>query len=128
MSAEITGFADGIITLKFSGKLAQKELAAVQQKAAAMLDESERAGILAIADEFEGWEKGGNWGDVSFQVMHDRQIARMAIVGDDKWKDLALVFTGQGVRKFPIKYFPLTEIEHARAWLAATDISATKIK
>lgn len=117
MSAEITGFVDGVITLKLSGKLAQKDLAAVQQRAAAILDQYESASVLAIADGFEGWEKSGSWDDISFQVMHDQQIARMAIVGDDKWKDLALVFTGQGVRKFPIKYFPLSEIEHARAWL-----------
>jgi hypothetical protein len=121
MGVEITGFVNGIITLKFSGKLAQAEFAAMQQKAAAILDQAQHAGILAVVDGFEGWEKSGNWDDISFQVMHDWQIARMAIVCDDKWKDLALVFTGQGVRKFPIKYFSLSEVERARAWLTGKD-------
>lgn len=44
----------------------------------------------------------------------------MAIVGDKKWEDLALIFTAKGLRKFPIEYFEPAQIAHARAWLAET--------
>jgi hypothetical protein len=41
----------------------------------------------------------------------------MAIVGDRRWKDLALIFACKGIRPFPIEYFAPSEIEKARVWL-----------
>jgi hypothetical protein len=43
----------------------------------------------------------------------------MAIVGDRKWDDLALMFTAKGLRAFPIEYFEPAQLGAARAWLAA---------
>ena len=74
--------------------------------------------ILVVAENFEGWQRGGNWGDISFQLEHDAEIERMAIVGDRKWEDLTLVFAAKGLRKFPIEYFEPGELSRARAWLA----------
>jgi len=54
-------------------------------------------------------------------VQHDASIDRMAIVGDRKWADLALLFTTQGLRPFPIEYFDTADAAGARAWLENTD-------
>ena len=42
----------------------------------------------------------------------------MAIVGERKWEDLALMFTAEGLRQFPIEYFDSARLAAARAWLA----------
>jgi hypothetical protein len=42
----------------------------------------------------------------------------MAIVGDRKWSDLALLFTSQGLRPFPIEYFE--GVDKAQAWLGGS--------
>jgi hypothetical protein len=118
MAAKITGLHDGILSLVVSGQLTQKELAAIQAETARYITTAGRIRILVLAQDFAGWEKGGTWGDFSFQVVHDDDIERMAIVGDERWRDLTLLFTSQGLRPFPIEYFLPARIADARAWLA----------
>ena len=43
----------------------------------------------------------------------------MAIVGDEQWKDLALMFTAKGFRPFPIEYFAPGGLAKAHTWLAS---------
>jgi hypothetical protein len=47
--------------------------------------------VLTILDDFEGWERHEDWGDVSFMMQEGQQIEKMAIVGDEKWKDDCLL-------------------------------------
>jgi hypothetical protein len=118
MAAKITGLHDGILNIVVSGQLTQQELAAIQAETAHVITTAGRIRILVLARDFAGWEKGGTWGDFSFQVAHDDDIERMAIVGDEQWRDLTLLFTSQGLRPFPIEYFLPARIADARAWLA----------
>ena len=42
----------------------------------------------------------------------------MAVVAEENWEDLILMFTGKGLRPFPIeRFFPVDEAK-ARTWLA----------
>lgn len=118
MAAKIKGLHDGILSLVVSGQLTQKELAAIQAETARLITTTGRIRILVLAQDFAGWEKGGTWGDFSFQVAHDDDIERMAIVGDEQWRDLTLLFASQGLRPFPIEYFLPAQLADARAWLA----------
>ena len=117
MPAEIVEVVDGIVTLSISGKLTQAELGAAQQALSAIIRQQGNVRILARAEQFAGWERD-QWDDFSFQAEHDDDIEKIAIVGEEKWKQLTLVFTAQGLRKFPIRYFLATELEKARGWLA----------
>ncbi len=120
MSAEILDTADGILTVRITGKLTHPELRAAQKSAATILKQQGRMSILVLGENFEGWERGGDWGDLSFQLDHDASIEKMAIVGERKWEDLSLIFAGKEFRKFPIEYFQPGDLTKARAWLAAT--------
>jgi hypothetical protein len=42
----------------------------------------------------------------------------MAIVGEERWRDLTLLFTSQGLRPFPIEFFTPERLAEARVWLA----------
>lgn len=117
MSAEIIEYTGSIVTARITGKLTQPELTTLQAAAAELIRKHGKIRFLIIAEEFQGWEKGGDWGDVSFQLENDDHIVRMALVGEKKWESLALVFTAQGLRKFPIEYFAPSELAQARAWL-----------
>lgn len=119
MPAEITSVQSGVVTLRVSGRLTQRELAAVQAEAAGIIAASGKLRFLVLAEDFAGWEKGGQWSDFSFQQAHDDDIAGMAIVGEEQWRDLTLLFTSQGLRPFPIEFFPPARFADARAWLAA---------
>ena len=101
-----------------SAKLKQAELAAIQKAMSDIIRKQGKIRVLVRAEQFAGWERGDKWDDFSFQAENDDDIEKMAIVGDEKWKDLTLVFTAQGLRDFPIRYFLTPELEKARGWLS----------
>jgi hypothetical protein len=116
MSAEILNNQGDTLVFKITGKLAQSEFAAAQKDAAEILQKGGTKHLLILAENFEGWGKG-NWGDLSDQITMEPHIDRMAIVGEEKWRSLALLFAGKGIRRVPIEYFAPAELAQAQAWL-----------
>lgn len=119
MSATVIDDTDGIVTVKLTGKLSPEDLAASHATAGSRLRDWSGGSLLILADGFEGWTREGNWEDLGFQTSNDGLIHRMAIVGDDRWTDLAAIFTGKGLRPFPIEFFKPGEAARAREWLQA---------
>jgi hypothetical protein len=118
MSAAFEAAPGGTGIVRITGRLTQEELAQAQQAVASFLRARGKGRLMVLAIGFEGWESGGTWEDPSFQEENDRRIERMAIVGEQRWEDLALAFVGKGLRPFPIEYFGPAELDKARAWLA----------
>jgi hypothetical protein len=111
-----------------SGKLLQVELRGLLKKsdheriiqiAKEAIAREGKIRALVIAEAFEGWERSGDWGDVTFMMEEGQQIEKMAIVGDEKWRDDALAFTAKGFRPTAIEFFPSSRINEARTWLKA---------
>jgi len=73
--------------------------------------------ILVLAEEFAGWGKEGDWGDLTFMYEHDAQIEKIAVVAEDKWKDQILMFLGAGRRQAAVEFFLPGETQAARDWL-----------
>lgn len=73
--------------------------------------------ILILAEEFSGWGKEGDWGDLTFMYEHDAQIEKIAVVAEDKWEDEILMFLGVGRRQAAVEFFSAGEIQTARDWL-----------
>jgi hypothetical protein len=117
MSAEIVSAENGIITLKVTGQLTQPELAQAQRTMGAILRMKGKMRILVLVEDFQGWDKAGNWGDVSFLNEHDQNMERMAIVADEKWKGMTFMFTGKGLRRCLIEHFKPEDAAKATAWL-----------
>lgn len=118
MSTEIVNNLEGILTVKITGRLSQIDLLATQKAAAEILREHGGSRVLFVTEDFQGWERGADWGDLSGQFELDSYARRIAIVGERHWKDLALLFAGKGVRPVAIEYFFPPELDKARAWLA----------
>jgi len=119
MTAEFSGVSGGVITLKASGLLKEDELQSVQQKMSDVIAKQKKVRILVLVENFDGWDPDGTWNDFSFQDKFDPFIEKMAIVGDKEWEELALLFSAQGLRGFPIEYFVPADSGKARAWLAS---------
>ena len=49
---------------------------------------------------------------------HRIDFEKIAVVGNPRWEAQVLAFTGTGLRKGPVKFFPETGESEARAWLA----------
>jgi hypothetical protein len=74
---------------------------------------------LCVLKGFQGWDSGGHWDNMSFYMTHGDAIQRIAIVGDERWRDLATMFASADLRKAPVEFFPEDAMARARAWLAA---------
>jgi len=118
MPATIQRETDGAFLLRLSGTVQRNEFGNVQETTARAIDVGAKPRILAILENFEGWERGADWNDLEFLFSHSNEIARIAIVGDPRWEAEALAFAGAGFRKAPVKFFPASQLAEARAWLA----------
>jgi len=118
MSITIKENDNGVVMLSITGKLQQPDLVATQRALAAQLSGHGKAALLVDARCFEGWAKGGDWGDLDAQYAVDPMIRRMAVVADPKWETLATSFTGKGIRRFPIEIFLPSDFARALAWVS----------
>jgi hypothetical protein len=119
MSASNIDVLGDLLTWTVTGQLTQHDLAEAQRQVAELMRSQPRVRLLVIVQDFQGWQRGDDWEDLTFQNEHDAQIERMAIVGEKKWEELTGAFVGKGFREFPIAYFAPTELAQARAWLNA---------
>jgi len=119
MSAEILDFTNGILTGRMTGTLKHADLVAAQTRAAELIQKHGKIRLLTLLEDFQGTEKEGDWGNISFQMEFDDHIEKIAIVGDKQWRDLSLMFTGKGIRRMPIEFFETADLEKAKAWIAA---------
>ena len=119
MSAPTVSMASGIITVRVSGALKQTDWAVALRSVADLIRKhGTKVRIFVIMQDFHGIFRGGDWGDVSFQAEQDDLIERMAIVGDKKWENFAVMFAGKGLRRFPVEYFQPSEMTKALDWIA----------
>jgi len=101
----------------FSDVLTQADLDAAQLAAGELIAKAGKIRGLFVLQHFRGFARGVDWGNLAFMASHGDRIERMAIVGDEKWKTDALVFTGKGARVTEIEFFTIDGIAAAQAWL-----------
>ncbi|MGH7844003.1 MAG: STAS/SEC14 domain-containing protein [Candidatus Binatia bacterium] len=64
-------------------------------------------------------EARGGLGRHQFFNEHYKDIDKIAVVGDEKWKDLVYAFLAKGFRRAAVEYFVPGDLAKARAWLGA---------
>jgi hypothetical protein len=117
MPANIQLEPNNIYVLRLSGIVRRPEFADAQSAAARAIDTGAQPRILAILEDFKGWEKDADWNDLDFMLTHGNEIAKIAIVGEQRWEAEGLAFAGAGFRSAPVKFFPADQQAEARAWL-----------
>ena len=118
MPATIQRETNNTYVLRLSGTVLRTEFDNVQDTTAGDIDRGVKPRILAILENFEGWEHGVEWGNLDFLYWHSNEIVKIAIVGEPRWEAEALAFAGAGFRNAPVKFFPDSQLAEARAWLA----------
>ena len=108
-----------IVSVKISGEISRTEVGQIQAAALRAIQQCGKISALFILDDFRGWKREGNWGDISFMTQHDKEIAKIAVVGDEQWRDLIYAFLAKGFRSAAIEYFSPADLTKARAWLEA---------
>jgi len=72
-----------------------------------------------MLENFSGWKRGADWGDISFMSEHDKDIAKIAVVGEDQWRDSIYAFLAKGFRDAEVEFFLPGDLQKARVWLSA---------
>ena len=107
-----------IVSAKISGELSKAEVSQMQALALEAIRRCGKISALFILENFQGWKRGGNWGDITFLTEHDKDITKIAVVGDEQWRDFVEAFLAKGFRQAAVEYFHPADIAKARAWLA----------
>lgn len=72
--------------------------------------------LIELGPGFTGWTLGALWRDLKFDVEHQRQFGRMAVLGDKRWEKWGseasnLVFPGE------TRFFEGEALDEALRWL-----------
>jgi len=108
-----------IISAKISGELGKAEVRQMQTGALKAIQRCGKINALFILDNFLGWKREGDWGDIAFMTDHDKDIGKIAVVGEEEWRDLIYAFLAKGFRQAAVEYFLPADLAKARAWLEA---------
>jgi len=117
MAFTIIDASGPVISAKISGELGKSEVSQIQAAALDAIGRCGKISALFILDNFRGWKREPDWGDVTFLTEHDKDIAKIAVVGDEEWRDFAYAFLAKGFRQAEVEYFLPGDLAKARAWL-----------
>jgi SpoIIAA-like len=119
MPYEIVSRADELLWIRVSGRLAKADYdAACELLLDTLLRQGKAPRLLVSLDGFLGWEGSQEWSDLAFLSRHGDEIAKIAVVGDRRWEDEVMMFSGAPMRKTPVRFFDAPDLELAKAWLA----------
>lgn len=119
MAYEVLEIDNDIMRVRISGVMRLADQKALQEMARDLIDRGLKPRLLIMAENFEGWEKAEEWEDVGFLTGYGNSIIKMAIVGDESWKEQVFMFTGKGLRPTEIEFFPASALEDAESWVRA---------
>ena len=123
MSVTVQREPDNLFVVTIKGVFTYDDLKEVESYAERK-EQKKQVKILVHAEEFEGWGKEGDWGDLTFMYEHDPYIEKIAVMSGERWKDEILMFIGAGRRQAQVQFFFDDEEEDAREWLENNDVPA----
>lgn len=110
---------DGVVHARISGVMTHADQQGLEGLAKGFIDAGRKVSLLVSLEDFNGWERDEAWGDdMEFQLDYGNGIDRIAIVGEPRWKDQALMFVGKGFRDTDIEFFPPDALDAAKVWVA----------
>ena len=117
MIEQIPQSSEKVLGFKLSGKLHDEDYKNFVPVIDAAVTKQGKIRLLAQFSDFHGWDLHALWDDIKFSTTHCTKIERIALVGDKAWeKWMAAVCKPFTMAK--VRYFDLSEIDAAKAWLA----------
>ena len=79
--------------------------------------------VIELAPAFSGWDLGGLWRDLKFDVRHKDCFGRIAIIGDSKWEEWGTEMSSSLFRA-EMKFFQPSQRSHAESWVRTGEDAA----
>jgi hypothetical protein len=109
---------DGILRVTVTGTVSQSDIEQFAEQFEKAASDQEKVRMLIELKDFEGWDFKGLWADLRFDVSHQDQMERIAILGDKRWEDWGTALSDPFF-KAELKFFETDERAAAEAWLQA---------
>jgi hypothetical protein len=108
-----------VLYVRISGVMRLADQSSLQDAGMKLMARGQKVRIHVTLEHFRGWEKGVDWGDVDFFLSHGNDVSKIALVGDERWKEQLFAFLGKGFRTTEIEMFPASSAEEAESWVHA---------
>ena len=108
----------GVHVVRIRGLITDDTFKRLRDQAAKQLATVRSVKGLIVLEGFEGWGKGQAAGNLDLMLRYDAQMEKLAVVGDQKWREEFLMFLGAGYRHAKVRFFATEELQKARDWLA----------
>ena len=119
MSVTFTKESDDLFVISVQGIFTFDDLKEVEKSAREQIDRNQKVKLLVLAEDFTGWGKEGDWGDLTFFHEFDPNIEKIAVVAEANQKDQMLMYLGAGRRKAQVEFFLYDQEKDARDWLGS---------
>ena len=110
----------GVLGFKVTGKMTDEDIKGFEPQIEFLLRERKHKpiGLLADLSQMRGAELKARWDEMRFLQKHTDHIARIAVVGADRWEEaMAMLTAGAAVLQAETRYFDESEILHAWEWV-----------
>jgi hypothetical protein len=105
-----------IVTLRFNKKLDKEDYEAFIPLIESQIQNAAPIRVLVELNDFEGWTAGALWEDTKFAARHFKDIERLAITGESRWKTGVMVFV-KPFTSAEVRFFDIQEVDRARQWI-----------
>jgi hypothetical protein len=116
---EINRIDGAVLYVRISGIMQLSDQESLQTAGMGLIKQGRKVRLLVTLENFQGWEKGVDWGDVDFMTAHGDDVAKIALVGDERWKEQFFAFVGRGLRSTEVEFFPTFSVKEAEKWVRA---------
>ena len=116
MPIQIEKGNEDVVVIRATGKLTKEDFSQFAPQFEQSIHERGKLRVLFDMTGFEGWEPKGFWEETKFDIKHNSDIRRMAVLGDEKWHHTLITIFKPFVAA-QVRYFQRSEANEARDWL-----------
>lgn len=110
----------GVLGFQVLGRMTDEDIKAFEPQIEFLIGQRKHKpiGILADLSQMRGADWKARWDEMRFLQKHSEHIARMAVVGADKWEQVvAIVTAGAAILEAETRYFDKSEMLRAWEWV-----------
>jgi hypothetical protein len=110
----------GVLGFQVIGKMTDEDIKAFEPQIEFLIGERKHKpiGILADLSQMRGADWKARWDEMRFLQKHSDHIARMAVVGADKWEEIMAILTaGVAILEAETRYYDKSEMLRAWEWV-----------
>ena len=117
MALEVMELIRGVVSVKITGQLKKSDLHQMRAAILQGIKQWSRIRLHVIVENFTGCEASPDGDDVQVLGEHGRNIEKVAILGEEQWRNGVCALIGNDFQATPIEYYSPSERARAIAWL-----------